>query len=83
MLVANQLGYPVCFESRFCRYSAQVRGTRRSLECGHAAGVRDGWQNMMSRVSQLRPEAKINGVTVQNMSGKPEGREIFIGVSTG
>ncbi|MGZ3253472.1 MAG: GNAT family N-acetyltransferase, partial [Burkholderiaceae bacterium] len=48
----------------------------------NAAGVRDTWQDMMANVSRLCPGAKINGVTVQNMSGKPHGRELYIGVIT-
>lgn len=82
MLVANQLGYPVALkiDSVDIPHKSEVQGV--VLNVANAAGVRDGWQNMMTRVTRLRPEAKINGVTVQNMSGKPEGREIFIGVST-
>ena len=52
------------------------------LNVHNAAGVRDIWQDMMATVSRLRPEARINGVTVQNMSGKPDGRELYIGVIT-
>lgn len=82
MLVANQLGYPVALkvDSVDIPHKSDVQGV--VLNVANAAGVRDGWQNMMARVTKLRPDAKINGVTVQNMSGKPEGREIFIGVST-
>jgi len=35
---------------------------------------------MMATVTRLKPDARINGVTVQNMSGKPNGRELYIGV---
>lgn len=82
MLVANQLGYPVALkiDSADISHKSDVQGVL--LNVSNATGVRDGWQNMLQRVTQLRPDAKMNGVTVQNMSGKPEGREIFIGVST-
>lgn len=82
MLVANQLGYPVALkiDSADISHKSDVQGVL--LNVANATGVRDGWQNMLQRVTQLRPDAKMNGVTVQNMSGKPEGRELFIGVST-
>lgn len=82
MLVANQLGYPVALkiDSADISHKSDVQGVL--LNVTNATGVRDGWQDMLQRVGQLRPDAKMNGVTVQNMSGKPEGRELFIGVST-
>ena len=82
MLVANQLSYPVALkvDSADIAHKSDVQGV--VLNIASAAGVRDGWQDMMARVAQLRPDAKINGVTVQNMSGKPFGRELFIGITT-
>nr|WP_314858958.1 bifunctional acetate--CoA ligase family protein/GNAT family N-acetyltransferase [uncultured Undibacterium sp.] len=82
MLVANQLTYPVALkvDSVDIPHKSDVQGV--VLNIASAAGVRDGWQDMMARVAQLRPDAKINGVTVQNMSGKPLGRELFIGITT-
>jgi acetyltransferase len=82
MLVANQLAYPVALkvDSADIPHKSDVQGV--VLNITSAAGVRDGWQDMMARVAQLRPDAKINGVTVQNMSGKPLGRELFIGITT-
>jgi acetyltransferase len=82
MLVANQLGYPVALkiDSIDIPHKSDVQGV--VLNVVNAAGVRDGWQDMMATVGRNCPKAHINGVTVQNMSGKPEGRELFIGVST-
>ncbi|MBC3935434.1 bifunctional acetate--CoA ligase family protein/GNAT family N-acetyltransferase [Undibacterium rugosum] len=82
MLVANQLCYPVALkiDSPDIPHKSDVQGV--ALNIGNAAAVRDTWQDMLARISRLRPDAKIHGVTVQNMSGKPDGRELFIGVST-
>ncbi|HAT32686.1 MAG TPA: GNAT family N-acetyltransferase [Janthinobacterium sp.] len=82
MLVANQLGYPVALkiDSPDISHKSDVRGV--ALNVHNGAGVRDTWQEMMATVTRLRPEARINGVTVQNMSGKPDGRELSIGVLT-
>lgn len=82
ILVANQLGYPVALkiDSADISHKSDVQGV--ALNVHNAAAVRDTWQDMMATVSRLRPDARINGVTVQNMSGKPDGRELYIGVIT-
>lgn len=82
MLVANQLGYPVALkiDSPDISHKSDVGGV--VLNVNNAAAVRDTWQEMMERISRTVPDAKINGVTVQNMSGKPQGRELYIGVVT-
>lgn len=82
ILVANQLGYPVALkiDSPDIPHKSDVQGVVLNLQ--NAAAVRDTWQDMMATVKRLRPEARINGVTIQNMSGKPQGRELYIGVST-
>jgi acetyltransferase len=82
MMVANQLGYPVALkvDSADIPHKSEVQGV--ALNVLNAAGVRDTWQDMMTTVARLSPDAKLNGVTVQNMSGKPNGRELYIGVIT-
>ena len=82
ILIANQLGYPVALkiDSPDISHKSDVHGV--ALNVSNAASVRDIWQNMMATVGRLRPDAHINGVTIQNMSGKPEGRELYIGVTT-
>jgi len=82
ILVASQLGYPVALkiDSPDISHKSDVHGV--ALNLLNAAAVRDTWQDMMATVTRLRPDAHINGVTVQNMSGKAHGRELYIGVTT-
>ncbi len=82
MLIANQLGYPVALkiDSADIPHKSDVRGV--ALNVQNTAAVRDTWQEMMAEVSRLRPDASINGITVQNMAGKPDGRELYIGITT-
>lgn len=82
MLIANQIGYPVALkiDSPDILHKSDVQGV--ALNVGNAAAVRDTWQNMMLAIKRLRPDAQINGVTIQNMAGKPVGREMYIGVTT-
>jgi len=82
ILIANQLGYPVALkiDSPDIPHKSDVEGV--ALNVNNAATVRDTWQDMMANVKRRMPDAKINGVTIQNMSGKPHGRELYIGLST-
>ncbi len=82
ILIANQIGYPVALkiDSYDITHKSDVQGV--ALNIHNAAGVRDTWIEMMDTVGRLKPDARINGVTVQNMSGKPDGRELYIGVRT-
>ncbi|GIZ51779.1 bifunctional acetate--CoA ligase family protein/GNAT family N-acetyltransferase [Noviherbaspirillum aridicola] len=82
ILVANQLGYPVALkiDSPDIPHKTDVGGV--ALNLLNATAVRDTWVSMMAGVSARHPEARINGVTVQPMSGKPQGRELYIGVTT-
>ncbi|MBC7499064.1 MAG: bifunctional acetate--CoA ligase family protein/GNAT family N-acetyltransferase [Herminiimonas sp.] len=82
ILIASQLGYPVALkiDSPDIPHKSDVQGV--VLNVGNAVTVRDTWQDMMANVARLRPDARINGVTVQNMAGKPKGRELYIGVTT-
>ncbi|MEC4719009.1 bifunctional acetate--CoA ligase family protein/GNAT family N-acetyltransferase [Noviherbaspirillum sp. CPCC 100848] len=82
ILIANQLGYPVALkiDSPDIPHKSDVQGVALNLQ--NAAAVRDTWNDMMATVKRLRPDAHINGVTIQNMSGKPRGRELYIGVNT-
>lgn len=80
MLIANQLGYPVALkiDSPDIAHKSDVNGVVLNLQ--NATSVRDAWLVMMETVARAAPDARINGVTVQNMSGKPQGRELYIGV---
>ena len=47
-----------------------------------ATQVRDTFTDMLAAVGKAQPGARINGVTIQPMSGKPRGRELYIGLTT-
>ncbi len=48
----------------------------------NAVGVRDTWNDMMQSVVRQQPNARINGVTIQNMARHKRGREIYVGLVT-
>ena len=82
MLIASQLGYPVALkiDSPDIAHKSDVQGV--VLNLSNAAAVRDAYGDMMATVRRLAPDARINGVTVQKMAGKRNGRELYIGVVT-
>jgi len=55
-----------------------VGGVVLNLQSG--AAVRDAYNDMVQRVARLQPDARIDGVTVQQMARARRGREICIGL---
>ncbi|NDY91733.1 bifunctional acetate--CoA ligase family protein/GNAT family N-acetyltransferase [Ideonella livida] len=82
MLIASQLGYPVALkiDSPDISHKSDVQGVVLNLTS--ASQVRDAFHDMLARVKRLQPAARVHGATVQPMSGKPRGRELYIGLST-
>jgi acetyltransferase len=82
MMIATQLGFPVALkiDSPDIVHKSDVQGV--ALNIMNGAGVRDTHQDMMERVGRLRPDARINGVTVQKMARARRGREVCIGLVT-
>jgi acetyltransferase len=82
MMIATQLGFPVALkiDSPDISHKSDVQGV--ALNIANATGVRDAYNDMVQTVARLQPQARINGVTVQNMAGAKRGREIYIGLVT-
>ncbi|OIN93806.1 MAG: GNAT family N-acetyltransferase [Comamonadaceae bacterium CG1_02_60_18] len=82
MMIATQLGFPVALkiDSPDISHKSDVQGV--ALNVLNAVGVRDTFLDMMQNVTRQQPNARINGVTVQNMSNQRRGREVCVGVVT-
>ena len=82
MLIASQAGYPVALkiDSPDISHKSDVQGV--ALNISTATQVRDTFNDMLATVGKVKPGARINGVTIQPMSGKPRGRELYIGLTT-
>ena len=82
MMIATQLGFPVALkiDSPDISHKSDVQGV--ALNIMNGAGVRDTYIDLIDRVKRLRPDARINGVTVQQMARTRSGREIYIGMVT-
>lgn len=82
MMIAMQLGFPVALkiDSPDISHKSDVQGVVLDIKTG--ASARDAYEDMLDRVRRLRPQARINGVTVQKMARHRRGREINIGLVT-
>ena len=82
MMIATQLGFPVALkiDSPDITHKSDVNGV--ALNVMNAVGVRDTYNDMMQAVKRHQPNARINGVTIQNMARHKRGREIYIGLVT-
>ncbi len=82
MMIATQLGFPVALkiDSPDIAHKSDVDGVVLNVHNG--AAVRDIYTDLVQRVARQRPQARINGVTVQKMARARRGREICVGVVT-
>ncbi|TFW19382.1 bifunctional acetate--CoA ligase family protein/GNAT family N-acetyltransferase [Duganella callida] len=81
-LIAAQLGYPVALkiDSPDIAHKSDVQGV--VLNLADAGALAAAYGDMLATVRRLQPNARINGVTVQRMAGKRNGRELYIGVAS-
>jgi acetyltransferase len=80
MLMAQEMGFPVAMkiDSPDIPHKSDVGGVRLNL--GDAESVRSGYREMLETVGKKRPDARLNGVTVEPMVARPNGRELIVGV---
>ncbi len=80
MLVAGETGFPVAMkiDSPEISHKSEVNGVR--LNIGSAQAVQEAWQKIVDDAKRLRPEARVNGVTVEPMVRRAHGRELMVGV---
>lgn len=79
---ADAMGYPVALKilSPEISHKSDVGGVR--LNIGSAAELAEACRSMLDRVTQLRPDAHVQGFTVQPMVRKKHAHELIIGTST-
>ncbi len=78
---ADALGYPVALKilSFDISHKSDVGGVRLNL--GSAAEVGEACATMLARVQEQRPDAKVEGFTVQTMVRKKHAHELIVGAS--
>ncbi|HET7865857.1 MAG TPA: acetate--CoA ligase family protein, partial [Burkholderiaceae bacterium] len=78
---AQQCGYPVALKilSPDITHKSDVGGVR--LQLADASAVREAADAMLAQVRRVRPQARIQGFTVQRMAQRPGAHELIIGAS--
>jgi acetyltransferase len=80
LVAAESLGFPIAMKinSPDISHKSDVNGVRVNIV--NAETVRGTYNELVATVQALRPNAKIEGVTVERMYNNPHGRELLVGV---
>ncbi len=81
LLLAEQFGFPVALKvnSPDITHKSDAGGVRLNL--GNAHAVRTAYNEIATEVKKNRPNARLDGMSVEPMVVKPNGRELMIGVT--
>jgi acetyltransferase len=81
LLIAQQLGFPVVMKvnSRDITHKKDVGGVMLNLS--NAQGVRAAYHEITENIKRNRPGAHMDGISIQPMIVKPNGRELMVGVT--
>jgi len=80
LVAAESLDFPVAMKinSKEITHKSDVGGVR--LNIGNANAIRSTYNELLEEVTNKFPDAKIDGVTVEQMYTPKHGRELLIGV---
>jgi acetyltransferase len=81
LLIAQQLGYPVVMKinSPDITHKTDAGGVRLNLI--NAQAVRGAYHELVENIKRNRPDAHIDGISIEPMIVKPNGRELMVGVT--
>jgi acetyltransferase len=81
LLIAQQLGFPVVMKVNSPDITHKTDAGGVLLNLVNAQAVRGAYHEIIENVTQNRPYAHINGISIQPMIVKPNGRELMVGVT--
>ena len=81
LLIAQQLGFPVAMKvnSHDITHKSDAGGVLLNLNNAHE--VRAAYQQIHDNIKRNRPNAKMDGISIEPMIVKANGRELMIGVT--
>ena len=82
LLIAQQLGFPVAMKVNSPDITHKSDAGGVLLNLNNAYEVRAAFQHIQDSVRHNRPDAKMDGVSIEPMIVKPNGRELMIGVTS-
>lgn len=82
LVQAESIGFPVALKinSPDITHKSDAGGVR--LGISNAQAARSAYNEMLNEVRKNRPEARIDGVTIEPMLQRPNGRELLVGLVT-
>jgi len=82
MVVAEEMGFPVAMKinSPDITHKSESGGVR--LNVMNAASVMAAYHDILGDVQKNRPDATPDGISIQPMVVKPNGRELMLGITT-
>ncbi len=82
LLLAVEIGFPLAMKihSPDISHKSDVGGVR--LNITDAKEVANAYREIMAAVAKARPDAKLEGISIQPMLNRPNRRELMIGVTT-
>ncbi len=80
LLIAQQLSFPIAMKinSPDITHKTDAGGIRLNLT--NAQAVRGAYHEIIENVKRNRPDAQIDGISIEPMVVKPNGRELMVGV---
>ncbi len=80
LAAAEYLGFPVAMKiaSPDITHKSDVEGVR--LNINGAQEVRNVYHELLATVGRHRPDARVDGVSIEKMYRRPHGRELLVGV---
>jgi acetyltransferase len=79
--IALELGFPVAMKINSPDITHKTDAGGVMLNLANAQAVPAAYHEMLDKVRQYRPDARIDGVSIQPMVVKPNGRELMLGVT--
>jgi acetyltransferase len=81
LLIAQQMGFPVAMKVNSPNITHKTDAGGVLLNLGNAQAVVGAYHGIIESVKLNRPDAYINGVSIEPMIVKPNGRELMVGVT--
>jgi acetyltransferase len=81
LLIAQQMGFPVAMKVNSPNITHKTDAGGVLLNLGNAQAVRGAYHEIIDSVKLNRPDAFVDGISIQPMIVKPNGRELMVGVT--
>jgi acetyltransferase len=81
LLIAQQLGFPVAMKVNSPNITHKSDAGGVLLNLMNAQAVRGAYHEIVENINRNRPDAIIDGISIQPMIVKPNGRELMVGVT--